>query len=89
MNYEYMTVQEENDYFTSSAKADTDMVNSPEHYANSSIECIDAIRAALGEDGFKAHCRGTALKYVWRAGKKWDAEEDIKKAIWYLERYLT
>ena len=64
-----------------------DMVNEPPHYQGK-VECIEAIESALGEDGFNAYCRGTAIKYIWRTGKKWDAEEDLKKAIWYLERLV-
>lgn len=62
----------------------TDPINPP-HY-QSSVECIDAIEAALGRDGFIAHCRGTAMKYVFRAGKKGPTKEDLLKAAWYLER---
>ena len=29
---------------------------------------------------------GNAFKYVWRAGAKGDAIEDLDKAIWYLDR---
>jgi hypothetical protein len=61
----------------------TDMVNSPAHYNQSNIECIDAIRAALGEEGFIAYCRGNAIKYNWRAGHKSDQKEDLQKAAWY------
>ena len=62
-----------------------DNVNHPEHYqSDSGIECIDAIRAALGTDGFVAHCRGTAIKYAWRSGKKKEHAEDLRKAAWYL-----
>ena len=62
-----------------------DMVNHPPHYqSDSGIECIDAIRAALGSAGFIAYCRGNAMKYVWR--EKINAAEDLRKAAWYLER---
>jgi hypothetical protein len=61
----------------------SDMVNSPSHYNQSNIECIDSIRAALGEEGFIAYCRGNAIKYNWRAGHKSDAKEDLQKAAWY------
>ena len=64
-----------------------DMVNHPPHYQGQ-VETIDGIEAALGPDGFRAYCRGNALKYIWRAGKKGDADEDIRKAIWYLNRAL-
>lgn len=63
-----------------------DPVNHPPHYTQGGIECIDAVRAAMGLDGFVAHCRATALKYIWRAGLKGPAAEDIDKAIWYLKR---
>jgi hypothetical protein len=64
-----------------------DMVNSPPHYqSDNGVECIEAIEAANGMDGFIAYLRGTAIKYIWRAGKKWDDVEDVEKAIWYMER---
>jgi len=60
-----------------------DMVNHPPHYTAGSIECIDAIRAALGDEGFVAYCRGNALKYVWRGPLK-NGAQDLRKAVWYL-----
>jgi hypothetical protein len=63
----------------------TDMVNHPPHYQGK-VECIDAIESALGPDGFAAYCRGSAIKYAYRAGKKGDAAQDINKAQWYLRR---
>lgn len=67
----------------------SDMVNKPDHYqSDNGIECIDAIEAALGLEGFVSHCRGTAIKYAWRSGKKDPAKraEDLRKGAWYLER---
>ena len=65
-----------------------DMVNHPPHYADSDngIECIDAIRAALGRGQFIGFLRGQVLKYQWRLGKKDDAVEDNNKAIWYAQK---
>lgn len=63
-----------------------DMVNHPPHYQTGGIECIDAIRAALGLEGFVAYCRGNAIKYSWRAGKKDETAQDLRKAAWYLNR---
>ncbi len=60
-----------------------DMVNHPPHYTAGNIEAIDAIRAALGPEGFVAYCRGTAIKYNWRAGLKGDAAQDLEKGAWY------
>ena len=62
----------------------SDMVNQPPHYADSEIECIDAMVAAFGREAVATYCRIAAFKYIWRAGKKFDAEEDLKKAVWYL-----
>lgn len=62
----------------------TDSVNHPSHYNSHGIEAINVIEAF--HLGF---CRGNALKYILRAGKKTkDCDEDIKKAIWYLNRFL-
>ena len=33
-------------------------------------------------------CIGNAMKYLWRAGLKGDAVEDLKKAVWYIEREI-
>ena len=65
--------------------AEPDMVNHPPHYqSDNGIECIDAIRAALGREGFIAYCRGNAIKYLWR--DKVNNVEDRNKAIWYINR---
>lgn len=64
-----------------------DMVNSPPHYqSDTGVECIDAIRAALGPEGFRAYLRGTSMKYLWR--EKWDVEEDAKKTAWYVNKLV-
>ena len=64
----------------------SDAVNHPSHYQGEGVECIDAIRAALGPEGFVAYCRGNVLKYAWRAGSKGPAAEDLRKAAWYSAR---
>jgi hypothetical protein len=63
-----------------------DPVNHPAHYTAGPVECIDAIHAALGTDGFLAYCRGAAIKYAWRAGRKANHAEDLRKGAWYLVR---
>jgi hypothetical protein len=35
-------------------------VNSPSHYNQTELECIDAIKYALGDEGFVAYCKGNA-----------------------------
>lgn len=63
-----------------------DVVALPPHYRAGSIECIDAIHAALGDDGFIAYCRGNAIKYNWRAPHKGTLAQDLDKAAVY-ERF--
>jgi len=64
-----------------------DVVTKPEHYnQDNCIECIDAIRAALGT-GFKEYLQGNILKYIWRHKYK-NGVEDLKKARWYLDRLI-
>jgi hypothetical protein len=61
----------------------SDNVNHPDHYTSGGVECIDGIRAALG-DGFPAYCAGNVIKYVWRHRHK-NGVEDLKKARVYLD----
>jgi hypothetical protein len=68
-------------------KTRDDMVNDPPHYNIGSIECIDAIQAALTPTEFRGYCKGNNLKYTWREHYKGE-DEDLKKAAWYLDRLL-
>lgn len=63
-----------------------DSVNSPSHYNQAGIECIDAIKASLG-DGYQDYCKGNVLKYLWRYKYK-NGIEDLKKAQWYLNSMI-
>ena len=62
-------------------------VNHPSHYNQGGVECIDALEAALGPEGFKAYCRGACLKYLWRTEYK-NGVEDLKKCEWYLKKLI-
>lgn len=64
-----------------------DMVNSPPHYTQGDIECIDAIRAALGPEGFRAFLRGNIIKYNWRCDHK-NGVQDIEKARFYINKLI-
>ena len=66
-------------------KTETDNINHPSHYADGKIEVIDFI-----EDKKLPFHLGNVIKYISRAGKKSpDTElEDLKKAQWYLNRYV-
>ena len=66
-----------------------DPVNHPLHYTQGTVECIDAIAAALGREGLIAFLRGQVLKYTWRLGAKGPALEDAQKAAWYQARLIA
>lgn len=64
-------------------------VNHPDHYQLNGMEAIDIIAAVSKEySGVAAFDVGNALKYIVRAKHK-NGEEDIKKAIWYLNHLLS
>jgi hypothetical protein len=60
-----------------------DAVN-PDHYKKhaSGVECIQVTE-------HMNFCLGNAMKYIWRAGKKDDAVQDLEKAKWYIEREIA
>jgi len=68
-----------------SLAAHVDYVNHPAHYGgeDSTYETIKVIEAwGLGFN------LGNAIKYISRAGKKGSRLEDLKKALWYLNREI-
>nr|DAT56996.1 MAG TPA: nucelotide kinase [Caudoviricetes sp.] len=67
-----------------SDRIEHDAVNHPSHYTRGKIEVIDFI-----EDQQLPYHLGNVVKYVARAGYKGDKLEDLKKARWYLDRYIN
>lgn len=61
-----------------------DAVHHPSHYTlpGLAVESVDVIRAVLTPEEFKGWCKGNALKYSLRAGRKDPAKEvqDLAKA---------
>jgi hypothetical protein len=65
-------------------------VDHPTHYTDSPAHCLQCKRPIECIDvaehwGFLL---GNALKYLWRAGKKGPPVEDLRKAIWYIQRQI-
>lgn len=60
-----------------------DLINHPPHYGGhpSGVECITITEHM----NFNL---GNAVKYIWRAGEKGDAIEDLRKAEWYVRREI-
>lgn len=59
-----------------------DMVNHPPHYQSDIIECIEVSR-------FLPHTIGNAVKYMWRYRSKGVPQQDVDKAIWYLNDFIN
>ena len=61
-----------------------DAVHHPSHYTlpGLTVESVDVIRAVLPPEEFKGWCKGNALKYSLRAGRKDPTKEvqDLAKA---------
>lgn len=73
---------------TTSAMSDSNMVTKPKHYEFfEGVEAITIIARSMTEKQFAGYCMGNALKYRLRAGKKFNTEEDLKKADYYKELF--
>lgn len=64
-----------------------DPVNHPEHYTRGNIECLDAIKSALG-DKYKYYVQGNLIKYIWRFPHK-NGFQDLQKAQFYLNDLIN
>ncbi len=58
----------------------SDPIN-PQHYRFGKVELIELTEQL-------DFCRGNAVKYLCRAGKKDDTLQDLKKALWYTKRAI-
>jgi len=61
----------------------SDMVNHPKHYTShpSGIEVIEITE-------HMTFCLGNAIKYIMRSELKGKQIEDLKKAVWYINREI-
>lgn len=81
----YINVDSVSDlYPVNEIKNRDNMIDHPSHYNKGKIEVIDFIE----DQGLSFHL-GNVIKYVARAGSKGDKLEDLKKAQWYLDRYIN
>lgn len=65
-------------------KKSSDSVNHPSHYGgDTTYEAIKVIEAWNLD-----FCLGNAVKYICRSDKKGSRVEDLKKAVWYIERKI-
>ena len=66
------------------ATFESDPVHHPSHYTShpSGVECIQITE-------HMNFCCGNAVKYIWRAGLKTNAIEDLEKARFYIAREIS
>ena len=65
----------------------SDPVNHPSHYETGKFESIDVMVETQGVEAVQNFCICNAFKYIYRHKFK-NGIEDIKKAIWYLNKYI-
>jgi hypothetical protein len=64
------------------AKVSEEAVDHPKHYNQiKGVECIDVVE----QMSFNL---GNAVKYIWRCGDKGNKKEDLRKAVWYINREI-
>jgi hypothetical protein len=78
-----LTAEEINERLQNSRLVTKEMVNHPDHYQGNNFEVIDII-----EDYELGFSLGNAIKYILRADKKGARKQDLKKAIWYIQREI-
>jgi len=78
--------KEEKNTTRDTEQVEVDKVNSPPHYNNGGMECIDYIQQQLSEH-FSSYCQGNVIKYLHRWRYK-NGVEDLKKAEWYLKAMI-
>lgn len=76
--YEFVKQEEE-------AAKRFDPIQRPKHYIRNGMEAIDVIEAFASNN----YHRGNALKYLLRADQKGAVAEDLKKAVWFIQRELA
>lgn len=64
-----------------------DPVNHPAHYETGKFECFDVMCECLGYEVVLDFCIANAFKYIYRHRNK-GGLEDVKKAQWYIGRYV-
>jgi len=78
--------EEEKNTTRNTEQVEVDKVNSPPHYNNGGMECIDYIQQQLCEH-FSSYCQGNVIKYLHRWRYK-NGVEDLKKAELYLKAMI-
>lgn len=67
-----------------------DAINHPKHYTQGSMETIDIIFNVIEpiDNPNVAMCIGNSIKYLSRFTHKGKPVEDLKKAVWYINKAI-
>ena len=65
-----------------------DNVNHPVHYETGKFECIEVMLETQGKEAVQNFCICNAFKYLPTLTTNKNGNEDIAKAVWYLNKYL-
>ena len=88
--YELLMANKVKDSLNNAAKTGNvalhDAVNRPAHYTHRGMECIEEMRVVFGDEATAIFCKLNAWKYRYRAGEKDDAEQDLQKSDWYINK---
>lgn len=61
----------------------------PDYYQSETVECIECMEDQFGTEAVKGFCICNAFKCLWRCQEKHETPiEDIKKSVWYLNKFL-
>lgn len=64
-------------------------VNHPLHYGGDTpYECIKVLKAWVSDEEYKGFLRCNAIKYLCRTGKKDETVQELKKAVWYINKLI-
>jgi hypothetical protein len=66
-----------------------DPVEKPAHYRQGNIEAVDYLKDNLPVEAFIGGCEWNVKKYLHRWRYKGKPLEDLKKARWYLDLWIT
>ncbi len=84
MSRQLLDFEDPDEHLAAYRKNHADMVNHPAHYNQFGIEVVDILETYFPDNPHLWN----AGKYLLRSGYKGHEIEDLKKLVWYVERYI-
>lgn len=90
MTKEFGKLMTYDEYKDDRQEEEYESVNHPKHYNQGKYETIDIIEdAVLGYEVDEIPSIANVIKYIIRAPFKGNKLQDLKKALWFLERVIS